>query len=203
MKIILLGAPGSGKGTLAKQMTKYYHIPQISTGDMFRACVKEESDLGKKVKSIMESGALVPDEVTIEIVKERLSKDDCKNGFILDGFPRTINQAKALENISQIDRVILVDLDSEIIIERLSSRRTCLNCGEIYSLSELENQVCKKCNSNLIQRDDDKPETIKHRLEVYEKSTAPLINFYSDKLVKVSSSGTPQETFEQVKTFLG
>lgn len=203
MKIILLGAPGSGKGTLAKQMTKYYHIPQISTGDMFRACVKEESDLGKKVKSIMESGALVPDEVTIEIVKERLSKDDCKNGFILDGFPRTINQAKALENISQIDRVILVDLDSEIIIERLSSRRTCPNCGEIYSLSELENQVCKKCNSNLIQRDDDKPETIKHRLEVYEKSTAPLINFYSDKLVKVSSSGTPLETFEQVKTFLG
>ena len=202
MKIILLGAPGSGKGTLAKKISKEYNIPQISTGDMFRACVKEESELGKKVKSIMESGALVPDEVTIEIVKDRLSKDDCKNGFILDGFPRTMSQGEALENISQIDKVILVELDNDIIIDRLSSRRTCPNCGEIYSLNELENEVCKKCNSSLIQRDDDKPETIKHRLEVYEKSTAPLINFYSDKLVKVSSSGTPEETFEQVKAFL-
>lgn len=202
MKIILLGAPGSGKGTLAKKISRDFEIPQISTGDLFRACVKAENELGKKVKSIMESGALVPDEVTIEIVKERLQQPDCKKGFILDGFPRTVNQAKALEKISQIDSVILVDLANEIIVERLSSRRTCPNCGEIYSVEDNPEGKCKKCNSKLIQRDDDKPETIKHRLEVYEKSTAPLINFYSDKLVKVSSSGTPEETFEQVKAFL-
>lgn len=202
MKIILLGAPGSGKGTLAKRLSEYYNIPQISTGDMFRACVKEESELGKKVKSILESGALVPDEVTIEIVRERLLKDDCKNGFILDGFPRTVNQAKALENISQIDKAVLVELDNNIIIERLSSRRTCPGCGEIYSLNNLENEICPKCGSTLYQRDDDKPDTIKHRLEVYEQNTAPLINFYSDKLVKVSSSKTPEDTFNQAKSFL-
>ena len=202
MKIILLGAPGSGKGTLAKKISRDFEIPQISTGDLFRACVKAENELGKKVKSIMESGALVPDEVTIEIVKERLQQPDCKKGFILDGFPRTVNQAKALENISQIDSVILVDLANEIIVERLSSRRTCPNCGEIYSVEDNPEGKCKKCNSKLIQRDDDKPETILHRLEVYEQNTSPLINFYSDRLFKVSSSGTPEQTYQPVKAFL-
>lgn len=202
MKIILLGAPGSGKGTLAKKISRDFEIPQISTGDLFRACVKAENELGKKVKSIMESGALVPDEVTIEIVKERLQQPDCKKGFILDGFPRTVNQAKALENISQIDSVILVDLANEIIVERLSSRRTCPNCGEIYSVEDNPEGKCKKCNSKLIQRDDDKPETILHRLEVYEQNTSPLINFYSERLFKVSSSGTPEQTYQPVKAFL-
>lgn len=202
MKIILLGAPGSGKGTLAKKISKDFDIPQISTGDLFRAIVKENSELASKVREIMQSGGLVPDEVTIEIVKERIAKDDCKKGFILDGFPRTVNQAKALEGISQIDTVILVDLANEIIIDRLSARRTCPNCGEIYSVQDNPENVCKKCNSPLIQRDDDKPETIRHRLEVYEQNTSPLINFYSDRIFKVSSAGSPEETYSPVKTFL-
>ena len=202
MKIILLGAPGSGKGTLAKKISKDFDIPQISTGDLFRAIVKEDSELASKVREIMQSGGLVPDEVTIEIVKERIAKDDCKKGFILDGFPRTVNQAKALEGISQIDTVILVDLANEIIIDRLSARRTCPNCGEIYSVQDNPKNVCKKCNSPLIQRDDDKPETIRHRLEVYEQNTSPLINFYSDRIFKVSSAGSPEETYSPVKTFL-
>lgn len=202
MKIILLGAPGSGKGTLAKKISKDFDIPQISTGDLFRAIVKEDSELASKVREIMQSGGLVPDEVTIEIVKERIAKDDCQKGFILDGFPRTVNQAKALEGISQIDTVILVDLANEIIIDRLSARRTCPNCGEIYSVQDNPENVCKKCNSPLIQRDDDKPETIRHRLEVYEQNTSPLINFYSDRIFKVSSAGSPEETYSPVKTFL-
>lgn len=202
MRIILLGAPGSGKGTLAKKISRDFDIPQISTGDLFRAIVKESSPLAKKVKSIMSSGGLVPDEITVELVKERISKSDCKKGFILDGFPRTIAQAEALEKISQIDSVILVELANEIIIDRLSSRRTCPSCGEIYSVQDNPENVCKKCSTPLIQRDDDKPETIKHRLEVYEANTSPLINFYSDRLFKVSSAGSPDQTYQPVKTFL-
>ena len=202
MRIILLGAPGSGKGTLAKKISRDFDIPQISTGDLFRAIVKESSPLAKKVKSIMASGGLVPDEITVELVKERISKPDCKKGFILDGFPRTIAQAEALEKISQIDSVVLVELANEIIIDRLSSRRTCPSCGEIYSVQDNPENVCKKCFTPLIQRDDDKPETIKHRLEVYEANTSPLINFYSDRLFKVSSAGSPDQTYMPVKTFL-
>lgn len=202
MKIVLLGAPGSGKGTLAKKITSEFDLPQISTGDLFRAIVKENTPLARKVKQIMESGALVPDEVTVEIVKERISKPDCQKGFILDGFPRTIAQAKALQNISSIDTVILVELSKETIINRLSARRTCPNCGEIYSIFDNKDEICSKCSTKLIQRDDDKPDTIRHRLEVYDENTAPLINFYSDKLFKVSNDGNPEETFEIVKTFL-
>ncbi len=202
MKIILLGAPGSGKGTLAKKITSEFDLPQISTGDLFRAIVKENTPLARKVKQIMESGALVPDEVTVEIVKERINKPDCQKGFILDGFPRTIAQAKALQNISSIDTVILVELSKETIINRLSARRTCPNCGEIYSIFDNKDEICSKCSTKLIQRDDDKPDTIRHRLEVYDENTAPLINFYSDKLFKVSNDGKPEETFEIVKTFL-
>ncbi len=202
MKIILLGAPGSGKGTLAKNIIKDFSLAHISTGDLFRECIKSGSELGEKLKSIIESGALVPDEVTIEIVKERLDKDDCKNGFILDGFPRTINQAKELEKISHIDTVILVDLSKEIIIERLSARRTCLKCGSTYNFKDVPNGKCLNCNEELIQRDDDKPLTIQNRLEVYEKNTAPLIDFYGDKVVKFSSKGTVEETYRPVKSFL-
>lgn len=202
MKIILLGAPGSGKGTLAKKISRDFGLPQISTGDLFRAIVKLDSPLANRVKEIMASGGLVPDEITIEMVKDRIEKSDCEKGFILDGFPRTVAQAKALEDFAKIDSVILVELPNETIIERLSSRRTCPKCGEIYSIEDNPEQVCKKCNTPLIQRDDDKPDTIKHRLEVYETSTAPLINFYSDRLFKVSSAGTPEETYEPVKAFL-
>ena len=202
MKIILLGAPGSGKGTLAKNISKDFNIPQISTGDLFRAIVKEDSPLGQKVKGIMERGELVPDEVTIEIVKKRFQNDDCRNGFILDGFPRTVAQAIALEDITHIDSIILVDLPFETIIERLSARRTCPACGEIYSTLDYKSDECGKCGAKLIQRDDDKAETIKNRLEVYEKNTAPLIDFYSDRLFKVSSENTPLETYRPVKHFL-
>ncbi len=202
MKIILLGAPGSGKGTLAKQITRDFGLPQISTGDLFRAIVKEDSVLAREVKSIMESGSLVPDELTIEIVKKRISQNDCKKGFILDGFPRTVNQAKALEKITDIDSAILVDLDFQTIIDRLSSRLTCPACGEIYNSNNYDKKTCQKCDAILIQRDDDKPETIKNRLEVYEKNTSPLINFYSDRLFKVSSANSPEETYRSVKTFL-
>lgn len=202
MKIILLGAPGSGKGTLAKKISRDFALPQISTGDLFRAIVKENSPLAEKVKSIMASGGLVPDEITVDLVKDIISKPDCQKGFILDGFPRTIAQAEALEKISQIDSVILVELADEIIIERISSRRTCPNCGEIYSVQDNPENVCKKCSTPLIQRDDDKPQTIKNRLEVYEKNTSPLINFYSDRLFKVSSAGSPDQTYLPVKTFL-
>ncbi len=202
MKIILLGAPGSGKGTLAKKISKDFDIPQISTGDLFRAIVKDDSPLGRQVKEIMESGSLVPDEVTIEIVKKRINESDCKNGFILDGFPRTVAQGEALEKITQIDSVILVELPFETIIERLSSRRTCPDCGEIFNTNDYASANCSKCGATLIQRDDDKPETIKHRLEVYENNTAPLINFYSARLYKVSSDKTPEDTYRPVKTFL-
>ena len=202
MKIILLGAPGSGKGTLAKKISRDFGLPQISTGDLFRAIVKLDSPLANRVKEIMASGGLVPDEITIEMVKDRIEKSDCEKGFILDGFPRTVAQAKALEDFAKIDSVILVELPNETIIERLSSRRTCPKCGEIYSIEDNPEQVCKKCNTPLIQRDDDKPDTIKHRLEVYETSTAPLINFYSDRLFKVSSAGTPEEIYKPVETFL-
>lgn len=202
MKIILLGAPGSGKGTLAKKISADFNIPQISTGDLFRAIVKQDSPLANKVKAIMASGALVPDEITIELLKERISKADCKNGYILDGFPRTVNQAKALETISQIDAIILVDLAFDTIIERLSARRTCSKCGEIYSALSYKSDVCEKCGSPVVQRDDDKPETIKNRLEVYETNTAPLINFYSDRLFKVSNDKNIDETYKSVKTYL-
>ncbi|MBE7073552.1 MAG: adenylate kinase [Clostridiales bacterium] len=202
MKIILLGAPGSGKGTLAKQISKDFSIPQISTGDLFRKFAKEDSQLGRSLNEYMSSGKLVPDSLTCQILKTRIEGKDCRNGFILDGFPRTIAQAQALEKITNIDTIILVDLDFKIIIDRLSKRRTCPECGEIYNISSYSNKSCAKCGAELIQRDDDKPETIKNRLEVYEEKTSPLINFYSDRLFKVSSAGSPEETYRPVKTFL-
>ena len=203
MKIILLGAPGSGKGTLAKQISNDFGIPQISTGDLFRDCVKENSKLGQQVKAIMESGELVPDEITIEIVKNRIVKKDCQKGFILDGFPRTVAQAKALEKITHIDGIILLDVSKESVIERLSTRRMCPGCREIYNTRSYDKSDCNKCGATLIQRDDDKPDSIKHRLEVYDKITSPLINFYSDRLFKIPADKTPEEVYRPVKTFLG
>ncbi|MBQ8444023.1 MAG: adenylate kinase [Clostridia bacterium] len=202
MKIILLGAPGSGKGTLAKQISQDFDIPQISTGDLFRTAIREKTEIGLKVESIIARGGLVSDDITVSMLKDRIEKSDCEKGFILDGFPRSIAQAQALEKITDVDAVILVDLDFDIIINRLSTRRTCSGCGEIYNTSSYSKHTCLKCGANLIQRDDDKPESIKHRLEVYEKTTLPLINFYSGRLFKVSSAGTPEETYRPVKTFL-
>ena len=202
MKIILLGAPGSGKGTLAKQISAEFKIPQISTGDLFRAAIKEETELGLKVKSIIAGGGLVSDDITVSMLKERIAHKDCENGFILDGFPRTIAQAEALERMTDIDAIILIELDSEVIVKRLSGRRTCLECREIYNINSHASDTCDKCGATLVQRDDDKPESIKNRLEVYENTTSPLINFYSDRLFKVSGEGTPEDTYRPVKTYL-
>ena len=186
MQLILMGPPGAGKGTQAAELVKKFSIPQISTGDMFRAAVKEGTELGKKAAECMKTGALVPDEVTVGIVKERLSKSDCANGFILDGFPRTVDQADALEKILsdlnlKLDRVLNIHVPAEDLIERAVGRRICKGCGATYHVkfnpSKVEN-VCDNCNGELYQRADDNAETMKNRLSVYEESTRPLIEYY-------------------------
>ena len=186
MQLILMGPPGAGKGTQAAELVKKYGIPQISTGDMFRAAVKEGTELGKKAAECMKTGALVPDEVTVGIVKERLSKSDCANGFILDGFPRTVDQADALEKILsdlnlKLDRVLNIHVPAEDLIERAVGRRICKSCGATYHVkfnpSKVEN-VCDNCSGELYQRADDNAETMKNRLSVYEESTRPLIEYY-------------------------
>lgn len=202
MNLILLGAPGSGKGTLAKNIQAEFGLIQISTGDLLRQAMSVESEISDKLKSYMSKGELVPDELVLEILRERISQDDCKNGFILDGFPRTVPQAEALKNIAVIDGVILIDLPFDVIEQRIAGRRICSSCGEIYNTSSYDKLSCKKCGAPLYQRDDDKLETVKVRLEVYEKSTAPLIDFYSDKLYKVNASGSPEDTYKAAKTFL-
>lgn len=202
MKIILLGAPGSGKGTLAKFIVRDFDIPQISTGDLLRDNIKRQTETGLLAKSYIDKGMLVPDEVVINLLKERLKNQDCKKGFILDGFPRTIAQGKSLEDLAVIDGVILIDLPFKIIEERVVSRRVCTSCGEIYNTASYDKNVCKKCGSPLYQRDDDKLETVRNRLEVYDRQTAPLINFYSDRVYKLDGNGSPEEVYARVKTFL-
>ena len=178
MKIIFLGAPGSGKGTHATRVKTELGIPHISTGDIFRENIKGGTPLGVLAKSYIDKGALVPDDVVIDIVKDRLSREDCKNGFILDGFPRTIYQAEALKDIAAIDVVINLVVDDEAIVKRVAGRRMC-RCGETYNVAFLDGKTtCAKCGGELYQRDDDKEETVKSRLEVYHKETAPLIDYY-------------------------
>lgn len=186
MQLILMGAPGAGKGTQAAELVKKYGIPQISTGDMFRAAVKEGTELGKKAEACMKSGALVPDEVTIGIVKERLSKEDCAKGFILDGFPRTVEQADALEKIlselgKNLTAVLNIHVPFEDLIERAVGRRICKGCGATYHVkfnpTKKEN-ICDECGGELYQRADDNEATMKNRLSVYENSTRPLIEYY-------------------------
>ncbi len=203
MKIILLGAPFSGKGTLARNIMKDFDVVQISTGDLFRENIKNGTEVGKLAKSYMDKGELVPDEVTIKMLAERIKKDDCKEGFILDGFPRSIAQAEALKTITDIDAVIELDVPLDEIKRRCVGRRICSKCGEIYNTSTYDKTTCQKCGAPLFQRDDDNLETITLRLEVYEKTTAPLINFYADKLfVAKGSDKGPEETYKPVKTFL-
>ena len=199
MNLIMLGAPGSGKGTMAKLIAKDFALPHISTGDIFRENIKNQTEIGKQAKAIIDRGELVPDEITIKIVENRLKEDDCKDGFILDGFPRNLTQAKALENFAKIDRVILLDVPNEEIERRMSGRRTCKDCGEIYNTETYDKTTCAKCGGELYQRDDDKLETVRNRLEVYEKQTAPLIDFYQDKIFRAEGKDTPQETYEPVK----
>lgn len=206
--MIFLGPPGAGKGTQAKMIVDKFQIPQISTGDMLREALKEGTELGKKAKEFMDSGALVPDEVVIGIVRERLSKADCANGFILDGFPRTIPQAEALESVveslgKEITNVISLDVDDTLLIERLSGRRTCRSCGAMYHIAfnvPKEQGVCDKCGGELFQRDDDKEETIVKRLETYKKQTEPLVNYYEVKgnLNVISAEGDIEDIFNRI-----
>jgi adenylate kinase len=207
MNLIFLGAPGAGKGTLATLLSKEYRIPQISTGDLFRAAVKEGSELGKQVQGIMEKGELVPDSLTVELVKERLSKPDAKGGYILDGFPRTVAQADALAEFQKIDAVINFSISDELVIRRLSGRRVCRSCGAIYHIENMPPKVegtCDRCGGELYIRDDDKIDSIKNRLRVYKEQTEPLIAYYRDRAVlrEIDSSKSPQDSLAQIESVL-
>jgi adenylate kinase len=214
MRMIILGAPGAGKGTQATIISEKFGIPHISTGDIFRENIKNQTELGKLAKSYIDNGKLVPDSVTISIVKDRILKDDCKRGFLFDGFPRTIPQAEALENALndmgiKLDVVLNIDVNDAKIIERTVARRTCAKCGEIYNTiykpSKIEN-ICDKCQGELTQRADDTEETVSKRLSVYHEQTEPLIDFYSKKNLVRTVIGkdqipeTTKEVFEILET---
>lgn len=213
MKIIMLGAPGAGKGTQAKQIAGKYSIPHISTGDIFRANIKNGTDLGKKAKEYMDQGLLVPDELTCDLVMDRIQQDDCKNGFVLDGFPRTIPQAEALDAAltkigEHMDYAIDVDVPDESIVSRMSGRRACLDCGATYHIVSLPPKTegkCDHCGSDLVLRDDDKPETVQKRLTVYHEQTQPLIDYYQKQGILKSVDGTqPMEAvFTAITDILG
>lgn len=208
MNLILLGPPGAGKGTQATRLSNKYSIPQISTGDMLRSAVKEKTDLGIKAKSFMNSGNLVPDDVVVGIIKERLAEDDCQNGFILDGFPRTIVQAEKLEKMlmsegKKISRVLNINVDDELLIKRLTGRRICKGCGANYHVifdPPTNEGMCNKCTGELYQRDDDEEDTIISRLEVYKKQTAPLIEFYTKRalLATIHGNGAMDKIFSDM-----
>ncbi len=202
--IILLGAPGAGKGTQAAMIAEEFKVPHISTGDILRRNMKEGTPLGLRAKAFVESGGLVPDEVVIGLVEDRLSQEDCKNGYILDGFPRTIAQAEALDKVARIDLAINIDVPFETIIDRLGGRRVCV-CGETYHVSMLNGETtCKRCGKELFIRDDDKPETVKNRLKVYSDQTQPLIDYYrsQNKVVDIKANGTKEEIFADIKKVL-
>ncbi|MDO4966888.1 MAG: adenylate kinase [Lachnospiraceae bacterium] len=213
MKIIMLGAPGAGKGTQAKQIAEKYDIPHVSTGDIFRANIKEGTALGMEAKSYMDKGALVPDELTVKILLDRVAKDDCKNGYVLDGFPRTIPQAEVLDKAvaelgETIDYAINVDVPDENIIKRMSGRRACVKCGATYHIVNVPPKtegICDVCGEKLIVRDDDKEETVKNRLNTYHEQTQPLIDYYSNKGILKEVDGTKdmKEVFDDIVKILG
>lgn len=212
MKIIMLGAPGAGKGTQAKMLADKYDIPHISTGDIFRANIKNGTELGTKAKEYMDKGLLVPDELTCDLVVDRIKQDDCAKGYILDGFPRTIPQAECLDNAlnamnDKIDYAVNVDVPDENIIKRMSGRRACVGCGATYHIvynPTKEEGICDRCGKELILRDDDKPETVENRLNVYHKQTQPLIDYYNNKGVLQEVDGTKdmQEVFHAIVAVL-
>lgn len=206
MNIIFLGPPGAGKGTQAQRICGKLQIPQISTGDILRRAIREGTETGRKAKAFIDAGQLVPDDVVIAIVAERLTEPDCANGYILDGFPRTVPQAEALKAIAVIDAVLNLDVPDEDLISRLSGRRVCLKCGATYHVSYLEGKTdCAACGEALIQREDDKPETVKNRLAVYHRQTAPLVEYYQKAglLKTVSGAQGMEETFEAILEALG
>jgi adenylate kinase len=213
MRIVLLGAPGAGKGTQAKKLIDKYGIPQISTGDILRQNVAEGTPLGKEAKSYMDKGELVPDSVVLGLVEDRLKKDDCKKGYILDGFPRNTAQAEALDKIlaslsMSLTGALSVDVPKEDLMKRLTGRRTCKGCGQMYNIyfsAPKKEEVCDKCGGALFHRDDDKEETIKRRLDVYDAQTAPLIDYYkkSGILKSVTGVGSIDEIFSKVCSALG
>jgi adenylate kinase len=213
LNIILLGPPGAGKGTQAKLISEKYSIPHISTGDIFRKNISNKTPLGMEAKSYMDKGQLVPDELTIEIVKDRLSEEDCKNGFLLDGFPRTVKQAEALDEFltnknSKTDAALLIDVPQGLILERMTGRRVCGECGASYHIKFVKPNtegVCDICGGELVQRKDDTKETVLERLEVYSKQTQPLIEYYKNKDVLFELDGTKEknEVFENISDVLG
>ena len=213
MKIIMLGAPGAGKGTQAKMIADKYGVPHVSTGDIFRANIKNGTELGMEAKKYMDQGLLVPDELTVKILLDRVSQPDCKNGYVLDGFPRTIPQAEVLDKAlaelgESIDYAIDVDVPDENIVKRMSGRRACVSCGATYHVVHVppkKEGICDRCGSELIPRDDDKPETVKNRLDVYHKQTQPLIDFYTKKGVLKTVDGTVdmQDVFKAIVAILG
>lgn len=212
MRLIFLGPPGVGKGTQAQLLCKKYNIPQISTGDMFRAAIKEQSPLGKKADVLMKDGKLIDDSITLGLVKERLQKPDCKNGYLLDGFPRTIPQADGFDQLlkemhQKLDAVISLVVDEAVLIKRLSGRRSCPKCSAVFHIETnppKKKDLCDKCGEKLIQRDDDKPETIHKRMETYRTLTAPLIAYYKKKklLQEVIGDQTIEKVFEEIISIL-
>ena len=213
MKIVMLGAPGAGKGTQAKMIASKYQIPHISTGDIFRANIKNGTELGKKAKSYMDQGLLVPDELTVDLVIDRLANDDCKNGYILDGFPRTIPQAEALDAAlaklgEKMDYAIDVDVPDENIVSRMSGRRACTGCGATYHIvynPSKKGDCCEVCGEKLVLRDDDKPETVQKRLNVYHEQTQPLIDYYTKQGILKAVDGTQDmnDVFTAITNILG
>jgi len=202
MKLILIGPQGSGKGTISKYIVSDYNIPSISIGDILRQNIANKTKDGLEAQEYMNKGLLVPDKIVIKILKNRLTQKDCKNGFILDGFPRSVDQGKSLEKIAKIDGVIVIDLPYDVCIGRLVTRRVCTSCGEIYNTTSYDKDVCEKCGSPICQRDDDKLESIRTRLEVYDRETTPLINFYSDRVYKLDGNGSPLDVYSRLKTYL-
>ncbi len=217
VKIIFLGPPGVGKGTCASRISEKLGIPHISAGDMLRAEVAAETEIGKKVKDILDKGNLVPDELVLDVVKKRISKQDCENGFVLDGFPRTIGQAEGLEKITNIDIVINLTQPEDVLIERILARRTCKNCGNSYNIADIRRDginmppllpkvegICDKCGGELVKRSDETPEIIANRMKVYREQTEPLIEFYKNKniLVDVFVDSVPSEMVEKIYNML-
>lgn len=202
MKIILLGAPGSGKGTVAQKIYENFELPQISTGDLLRDEIKKGTKLGKQIADLIENGNFVTDDMMIKILKNRLKQIDCQNGYVLDGFPRNLAQAKILENLTKIDVVFYIDTPLEVIKQRINNRRVCEKCSKVYNTKTYAKATCADCGGKLVKRKDDTPKIIEKRFKIYQTETAPLIDYYKTQIVKVDGTKSVKTAFEPVKKFL-